>query len=485
MSHSSAPASDIHSGDMLTPTIRLVRELGAGGMGSVWIGQHLTLHCEVAIKFMSASLAANDVMRDRFLREAKSTVQIKSPNIVQVFDYGVRSNNVPYIVMELLTGEDLGACLERAGPLSLRDVVVIARQVCGALGRAHRMQIVHRDIKPSNLFLLDTDGEIFVKVLDFGIARDMSAAVDAMTRTGTLMGTPHFMSPEQVMSTKDVDGQADLWSLAVVLYKALTGHYPFDGETLGAVNVAIHVGAFTPPSEIVSSLPRAIDGFFKRAFASAPQHRFPSAKDFADALVAAVPRDARSELPPAPRDSDPEIPDVTKVAAREKVTSADTSQPAEALRATVSLNASAAASEPSEAPVSSHPSSRGRSSMVVGGVLGLAILGGGTAFAIRGREVQSEEVRPISSTAPSTKDSSAPAPNASRDIPSAAATTARPPLVLLPPTTVETPSSAVASSSAKSVPAPPHRGAGTTTSKPAPTRPTAAAPTTTNPDRGF
>src|SRR5262249_44988052 len=156
--------------------------------------------------------------------------QIKSPHVAQVFDHGVTADGAPYIVMELLDGEDLKQRVRRLGPLPPAEVARIISQAASALGRAHRLGIVHRDIKPDNLVSLDIEGELFVKVLDFGVAKGALGGNLAMTSTGSVVGTPMYMSPEQILSAKHVDFRADLWALSVVAYFALTGHTPFAGE---------------------------------------------------------------------------------------------------------------------------------------------------------------------------------------------------------------------------------------------------------------
>ena len=269
-------------------------------MGSVWVADHLTLNTQVAVKFMSPEMAQHPEAIARFKREASAAAQIRSPHIVQVFNHGLTGEGVPYIVMELLVGEDLDKRLER-GSLPLRDTIQIIGQVCKALGRAHKEGIVHRDIKPANIFLLESDGEIFIKVLDFGIAKRAvdEGRVSDVTRTGAMMGTPKYMSPEQMLSSKDIDFRSDLWAVGIVAYVCLTGVPPFVGETLGALSVAINSGRFAPPSELVPRLPGSIDMWFARALARFPEDRFTSAKEMADAMIAAAPKEVRRSLPPA------------------------------------------------------------------------------------------------------------------------------------------------------------------------------------------
>ncbi|WP_437643433.1 serine/threonine-protein kinase [Sorangium sp. So ce362] len=281
----------MNPGQHVTSTLRLARELGKGAMGSVWVADHLALGTQVAVKFMSPAYADQSGFVERFRREAMAAAQIKSPHVAQVFDHGVMQEGVPYIVMELLEGEDLKSRIQRLGALPPVEVAGIVAQTAKALGRAHQLGIVHRDIKPDNIFLLDVEGEVFVKVVDFGVAKRVQGAPQGdlgMTSTGSVLGTPLYMSPEQLLSAKHVDFRADLWGLAVVAYHALTGQVPFVGETLGALSVVLHTGIFTPPSALRPELSPAIDAWMKRALALDPAARFGSARQMAEALEHAV-----------------------------------------------------------------------------------------------------------------------------------------------------------------------------------------------------
>jgi serine/threonine-protein kinase len=276
----------MQSGQHITPAVRLLHTIGKGGMGSVWVADHLGLSTRVAVKFLSPAFAQDQSAVERFRREATAAAQIKSPHVSQVFDHGIMHDGTPYIVMELLEGEDLRQRLKRTGPLDLREAASIVTQVAKALNRAHQLGIVHRDIKPDNIFLLDMDGELLVKVLDFGIAK--SHADVHMTATGSMVGTPLYMSPEQLLSSKHVDFRSDLWSLGVVAYRMLTGSPPFTGDTIGAISVAVHDGTFAPPSTLRPGLPPAIDAWALRALRHDPAERFGSAKQMAEELWRAV-----------------------------------------------------------------------------------------------------------------------------------------------------------------------------------------------------
>jgi serine/threonine-protein kinase len=260
-------------------------------MGSVWLAEHLTLHTKVVVKFMSTALASHDALVARFSREAAAAAAVKSPHVVHMLDHGVAADGAPFIVMELLEGEDMRRRLDREPPLAAADIDAIVSQVCKALGRAHAAGVVHRDIKPDNIFLCQGEEGIYVKLLDFGIAKQGDAVIGmAKTKTGATLGTPYYMSPEQTIGAKDVDLRTDLWSLGVVAYEALTGKRPFDGETVGALAVAITHGPIPVPSAANPSLGPAVDAWFGRACAREVAARFASAKEMADAFHEAISR---------------------------------------------------------------------------------------------------------------------------------------------------------------------------------------------------
>ena len=276
------PAPGLEIGESL----RLVRKLGQGGMGSVWIADHLALHTQVAVKFVTEHLSEDGAAIARFRREATAAAQIKSPHVVQVFDHGLLGGLVPYIVMELLEGETLSDFLRKQGPLAPATIAHVISHLCKALAKAHALGIVHRDIKPDNVFLIDADGEVFAKLLDFGIAKMTLDSIN-VTSTGVAMGTAHYMSPEQVLSAKHVDQRSDLWAVGVVAYQCLTAKLPFQGETFGAVAVAISLGIFAAPYAELGMGSPALDAWFKIALAREPSGRFASARAMSDALQAA------------------------------------------------------------------------------------------------------------------------------------------------------------------------------------------------------
>ncbi len=267
-------------------------------MGSVWRAEHLTLHTEVAVKFVSDALIGDAGFLARFNREAVASARIKSAHAVQIFDHGVTSDGTPYIVMELLEGEDLRTRLQREKKLSAEMTSRILTQVARGLSRSHAAEVVHRDIKPGNIFLQDQDGELLVKILDFGIAKRIGDVEHQVTMTGQIIGTPHYVSPEQIQRPRDADPQNDLWSLAVVAYRCLTSELPFEGESVGAVAIAIDRAAYMPVTQREPHLPKMLDVWFGRAFSRSIAGRFGSAKEMAVAFEAASRDEPLPSLPP-------------------------------------------------------------------------------------------------------------------------------------------------------------------------------------------
>ena len=264
----------------------------------MWLAEHLVLKTEVAVKLLSPELATDEEALARFRREATAIAQLKSPHIVRIHDVG-SAEGTPFFVMERLEGEDLSHRLDRVKRLPLGVVTAIVVQMCKALARVHELGVVHRDLKPGNLFLTDVDGDLVVKLVDFGIAKQSTAEALNATSDGAVLGTPLYMSPEQVLSTKDVTPASDLYSLGVVVYECLAGAPPFDGETLGALCVSIAHGRYTPICTVDPSLPKTLDAWFARAFSPVPTKRFASAQEMAETfLVAARGRSSVMEVPP-------------------------------------------------------------------------------------------------------------------------------------------------------------------------------------------
>jgi serine/threonine-protein kinase len=275
-------------GLMIADRFRLIRELGRGGMGAVWLAEHVGLEVPCAVKFIDRERRESEELRLRFEREAKAAAQLRSPNVVQILDYGIFSG-VPYIAMEYLEGEDLAQRLDRVWVLSFGETCYIVSQVARALSKAHSVGIVHRDMKPENIFIARDDDEEVAKVLDFGIAKRAQDQLGGSgTKTGSLLGTPFYMSPEQARGVKAVDYRSDLWSLAVITFQCLTGRLPFESEGLGDVLAKIMYEPLPVPSSVKPDLPAAFDAWWERAAARDVSERFQSAKELADELGIAL-----------------------------------------------------------------------------------------------------------------------------------------------------------------------------------------------------
>ena len=269
---------------------RLTELLGRGGMGSVWAGIHTTLGTRVAVKFIDAEHVDSVEARQRFENEARAAAALRSKHVVEVYDHGVSEDGRPFIVMEFLDGEPLDRRLDRVGRLPAKDTARIVGMVCRALSKAHAVGIVHRDLKPENVFLVwdDEDGADVAKVVDFGIAKftDSASVSSSATRTGSVLGTPYYMSPEQARGLRTVDYRSDLWSVGIITFRCMTGRLPFEGEAVGDVLVKLCTAPIPVPSAYVSDLPPGFDAWLVRALGREPEARFQSAAELGRSLGA-------------------------------------------------------------------------------------------------------------------------------------------------------------------------------------------------------
>jgi serine/threonine-protein kinase len=282
---------------------QLVKLIGRGGMGSVWEARHASLGTPSAIKFIEAEYANSVEARSRFDKEAKAAATIQSKHAIQIYDHGVTEDGKPYIVMELLTGEPLDKRIDRLKQMSLQETARILQQVSRGLARAHERGIIHRDLKPENIFIVanpDDDEEV-AKVLDFGIAKIQNSpntpGITSSTKTGAVLGTPFYMSPEQARGLRNVDHRTDVWSLGVIAFKCVTGRLPFDGESVGDLLVKICTAPIPMPSQFVPGLPQAFDTWFTRALEREPERRFSNVTEMAEHLAFAAGIGGRGATP--------------------------------------------------------------------------------------------------------------------------------------------------------------------------------------------
>jgi eukaryotic-like serine/threonine-protein kinase len=279
-------AGMLGEGSSIAGRYRLVELIGVGGMGSVWRAQHLTLRSDVAIKLIDPAIASNAEIAARFMREAQSAAALRSTHVVQIFDYGIEGG-VPYIAMELLQGESLRDRITRERRLQPRDIIRLVGQVARAVTKAHEKGIVHRDLKPENIFIVHEEDQEVVKVLDFGIAKISGSSsvgnTGSQTRTGAVLGTPYYMSPEQAQGTRTIDWRADLWALGVIVFECLTGLLPFQSEALGDLIIKICIHPLPVPSHM-TAVPPGFDAWFLRALERDPERRFQSARELVESL---------------------------------------------------------------------------------------------------------------------------------------------------------------------------------------------------------
>jgi eukaryotic-like serine/threonine-protein kinase len=327
-------------GDILAGKYRVERVLGAGNMGVVVAATHVDLGQRVALKFMLPGKAEARERRERFLREARAAVRLKSQHIARVLDVGTLQNEAPYIVMEFLEGQDLAALLKARGPLPFEEAAMYVLQACEGVGEAHAAGVVHRDLKPANLFCTeDIGGSACIKVLDFGISKVEGVDL-SLTHETEMLGSPLYMSPEQMHSSKSVDGRSDLWALGVLLYQLVAGRTPFHAETIAHLYSRVLVGAPTPLSAYRSDAPPGFEAVLMRCLERDRERRFPDVAAFAAALVPYAPDHARGYagrvaramgIKGAPAALMPEMPPAPRAAAAAELASSETTHTGEAI----------------------------------------------------------------------------------------------------------------------------------------------------------
>ncbi len=280
--------SSVRPGDVLAGKYRVERVLGQGGMGIVVAARHLQLDQLVALKFLRKGTLENDEASARFLREAKAAVKLKNEHIAKVFDVGTLESGEPYMVLEYLDGCDLSQLAKQRGAIAASEATEYVLQACEALAEAHSLGIIHRDIKLANLFVTrGPTGGPLVKVLDFGISKTnpFGESEHDMTHTTSMLGSPRFMSPEQMRDPRAVDGRTDIWSLGVVLYRLVAGRAPFEADTLGRLLTMVMHEREDPLAVVRPDLPPGLSEVVARCLEKEPEQRFANVAELAYALA--------------------------------------------------------------------------------------------------------------------------------------------------------------------------------------------------------
>jgi serine/threonine-protein kinase len=292
---SESGSSPVKEGDLLAGKYRVERVLGVGGMGIVVAARHEQLDQPVAIKFVRDDALGNEEAVARFLREARAAVKLRSEHAAKVLDVGTLESGAPYMVMEYLEGSDLGAVLIERGPLSVASVAEYVVQACEAVAEAHAAGIVHRDLKPQNLFLAATvGGGARVKVLDFGVSKTLaSTGGGGLTQTRSMLGSPLYMSPEQMRSSRDVDARSDVWAFGVVLFELLTKRWPYEAETMPELVLKVVTEPPQSLAELRPDVPPAMVEIVERCLRKEPGERYANAAELALALEPFAPPESR------------------------------------------------------------------------------------------------------------------------------------------------------------------------------------------------
>jgi serine/threonine-protein kinase len=359
----------VETGELIDNKYRIIRIIGEGGMGAVYEGENVRINRRVAIKVLHAGLTANEEVAQRFEREAQAAGRIGNDHILEVIDLGTLANGDRFIVMELLDGEPLSSRISARKRLTPFELAPLVRQSLVGLGAAHRAGIVHRDLKPDNIFILKSKAgqKDFVKIIDFGISKFQPLAGDGMkmTRTGAVMGTPYYMSPEQASGSHEADQRSDLYSIGVMMFEAVTGQVPFDGTTFNQLMFKIVLSDVPRPESLVPDLDPAFATLISKAMARDPAQRFQSADQFIAAIDAWLKTGQAVSVPPT---ADPAAAALVPGGVK----------PAAAGAPTPATSGSWSQSSDHHLPLKKGPSV----GLIAGLVVGLLVVGGGVAYAL-------------------------------------------------------------------------------------------------------
>jgi serine/threonine protein kinase len=289
-------------GQLIEGKYRIARLIGEGGMGAVYEGENVRINRRVAIKVLHAAFTGNAEVMQRFEREAQAAGRIGNDHILEVLDLGSLGDGDHYIVMEFLDGQPLSERIKSKGKLSPHDLAPIARQVLVGLGAAHQAGIVHRDLKPDNIYILHEKAGVrdYVKIIDFGISKFQPLSGDGMkmTRTGTVMGTPYYMSPEQASGSHEADQRSDLYTMGVIMFEAVTGNVPFDAATFNQLMFKIVLAEVPVIESVVPGIDPAFSSIVSKAMARDVTHRFQTAAEFIRAIDDWSARGTAVSIPP-------------------------------------------------------------------------------------------------------------------------------------------------------------------------------------------
>jgi eukaryotic-like serine/threonine-protein kinase len=467
-------------GQVLAGKYVIERVIGQGGMGSVVAARHQELGQRVAVKFLRAEVLGQQAAVERFLREARAVVSIKSEHVAKVSDVGKLENGAPYMVMEYLMGKGLGAILASATRVSLADAIDYVVQAAEAIAEAHSLGIVHRDLKPANLFLTRrADGSGLVKVLDFGIAKALPKPSQdhGLTATGSALGTPMYMSPEQVRDAKNADPRTDIWGLGTILYELLGGKAPFEADTLPALCAMIVSDPLQSVRELRPEVPAGLDAIVARCLEKKPVDRYQTVAELARDIAPYAPlrcemilerivrilEGAEATIGWSQRDSLSETlasaPGKVEVPASRREASAlrDDTVASAPILAEASTGAERKPFADTATPTSwgtEEPPTRTRTRLLVAGV---AVLACATAVAVWLGSGTDEDARSAATAAEKTAPAAEP-PSAAPS-PAPAAPTAEPPATVQPSASTTSVASAAPSVSAKRPPQRPGGGA--------------------------